>query len=79
MVNAVGGDAFGTVDVVVFPTLMYRGAVQNLGVRASAFQKCEDCSLRHCSEWLGIVMGGSGVLVANCSHEFQLNTLSFVF
>lgn len=74
MVNAVGGGALGTAVVFIFPALMYRKAVQNLSLsdtastiattKTTVTRQVREVKFAICLMWLGIFMGGIGVLVA---------------
>mmetsp|Transcript_45729 Transcript_45729/g.89359 ORF Transcript_45729/g.89359 Transcript_45729/m.89359 type:complete len:191 (+) Transcript_45729:762-1334(+) len=62
LVNAVGGGALGTCVVFVYPTMMYRGAIRNMGIEATDSQHREAFAVLILM-WIGIVMGSIGVVV----------------
>ncbi|KAL7515792.1 hypothetical protein ACHAWX_000869 [Stephanocyclus meneghinianus] len=62
LVNAVGGAAFGTAVVFVFPSIMFYSAVNQLQGDASYWIKCESV-LVMVLMCVGIVMGAIGVMV----------------
>jgi len=62
LVNAVGGAAFGTAVVFVFPSIMFYSAVNQLQGDASYWIKCESI-LVMALMCVGIVMGAIGVMV----------------
>jgi amino acid permease len=62
-VNAVGGALFGTAVVFVFPAIMLRRAVDDLGYAASRRQ-VREAQFAVALMWAGIVVGATGVVIA---------------
>jgi len=62
-VNAVGGALFGTAVVFVFPSLMFRDAMNSLGFHATTKQLKESHSVLWLM-WIGVAFGVLGVATA---------------
>jgi amino acid permease len=60
MVNAIGGGALGTAVVFIFPALMFRNIVQDLGIHAPV-KLNQEANFAIGLMWAGIAMGGVGV------------------
>merc|ERR1712194_606240 len=58
-VSSISGAVFGTALIFVYPSLMFRGAVKNLGVKATARQKKESMFAMFIN-LIGIVVAGIG-------------------
>jgi hypothetical protein len=62
LVNAVGGAAFGTAVVFLFPSIMFYSAVSSLPDYEVTYRlKCESIIVL-CLMFVGIVMGAIGVI-----------------